>query len=565
MAQPITLEEFLSGVHPLYQRYYNDWNLAYRSYVGGVEYREGRYLRAYQTDIETTSETINTYDVDEGGYTSGKHRATTVNASSYADADKGGDYSGTFYGEKLSNTPMFPYVRLYCSEWNAMLFNSMPTRQLLDTPLMDKFLNNSDGEGNSINEFFSQLDLMTSIFGVMWVSCVKYTQSDYPLFKMHNPLDVVNWEYGYDGAGNLILRKLLIQLTEDENATVMRYFTPETIETIYMYKDEEDTDINIETDLDIIEGDGYVKTVTPNELGYIPCQPVYQGSKIYNGVGHTPTFDIAQIQRSIYGDFGELYSAVTYGSHPVNLVDENTSELNDGKVGAEPGTVLRVPSSVGGTPNYVYEFVAPEMQGVDQISKLIDQKIEKMNQVAMIRSDDLIKASRSGVQIEQYDSKLEAFVRRKAVALENAEYNIWTMWFDWMNMNMPEDFAVSYNRQYGKRALNYEIEEINNVLALYDQFNTRFGSKDLYKVEEYQTIAEAEARAVELGGTGYHEHTSDDGVVTYMPFANHLEYELAVDALNKELDVSSDDANIQEGLKKRIQQLLSGSYSENSL
>ena len=50
-----------------------------------------------------------------------------------------------------------------------------------------------------------------------------------------------------------------------------------------------------------------------------------------------------------------------------------------------------------------------------------------------------------------------------------------------------------------------------------------------------------------------------------LPFANHLEYELAVDALNKELDVSSDDANIQEGLKKRIQQLLSGSYSENSL
>lgn len=551
----MTLEEFLSGVHPLYQRYYNDWNLAYRSYVGGVEYREGRYLRAYQTDIETTSETINTYDIDEGGYSAGKHRAQIVQANSYNDADKGVDYSGTFYGEKLSNTPMFPYVRLYCSEWNAMLFNSMPTRQLIDTPEMDKFVNNSDGEGNSINEFFSQLDLMTSIFGVMWVSCVKYTESDYPLFKMHTPLDVVNWEYGYDGAGNLILRKLLIQLSEDDTTTVLRYFTPETIETIYQYKDDEDADISIETDLEIIEGDGYVKTVTPNELGYIPCIPVYQGTKIYNGVGHTPTFDIAQIQRSIYGDFGELYSAVTYGSHPVNLVDENTSELNDGKVGAEPGTVLRVPSSVGGTPNYVYEFVAPEMQGVDQISKLIDQKIEKMNQVAMIRSDDLIKASRSGVQIEQYDSKLEAFVRRKAVALENAEYNIWTMWFDWMNMNMPDDFAVSYNRQYGKRALNYEIEEINNVLALYDQFQTRFGTEGLYRVEDYQTVAEAEARATELGGEGYHEHTREDGLVTYMPFATHLEYELATGE-RTEADTEF-KTEMRDKIRMRLSQLLS--------
>ena len=565
MAQPITLEEFLSGVHPLYQRYYNDWNLAYRSFVGGVEYREGRYLRAYQTDVETASETINTYDIDEAGYTSGKHRATLVNAGSYNDADRGVDYDGTFYGEKLTNTPMFPYVRLYCSEWNAMLFNSMPTRVLADTPEMQKFVNNADGEGNSINEFFSQVDLMTSIFGVMWVSCVKYTESEYPLFKMHTPLDVLNWEYGYDGAGNLKLKKLLIQLSEDDNVTVMRYFTPETIETIYQYKDEEQQDIMIDTDLEIIEEDGYVKTVVANELGYIPCLPVYQGTKIYNGVGHTPTFDIAQIQRSIYGDFGELYSAVTYGSHPVNLVDENTSELNDGKVGAEPGTVLRVPTSVGGSPNYVYEFVAPEMAGVDQISKLIDQKIEKMNQVAMIRSDDLIKASRSGVQIELYDSKLEAFVRRKAVALENAEYNIWSMWFDWMNMNMPEEFSVSYNRQYGKRALNYEIEEINNVLALYDQFNTRFGSEGLYKVEDYASIELAEARAIELGGEGHHEHVAEDGTVTYMPFANHLDYELAVDALNKELDASEEDAKIQEGLKKRIQQLLSGSYSENSL
>ena len=567
MAQYKTLEEFLSGAHPLYSRYYNDWQLAHRSYIGGVEYRSGRYLRAYQTDVETQSETINTYDIDQNGYTSSVGRAEIVQAQSYGAADKGEEsYDGTFYGEKLNNTPLFPYVRLYASEWNAMLFNSVPTRNLvIDRPELTQFLNNSDGEGNSINEFASQLDLMTSIFGVMWVSCVKYTESDIPLFKMHTPLDVINWEYGYDGAGNLKLRKLLIQLSEDESVTVLRYFTPETIETIYQYKDEDDTDIDIDTDLEIFEGNGYVKTVTPNELGYIPCQPVYQGAKIYNGIGQTPIFDIAQVQRSIYGDFAELYSAVTYGSHPVNLVDENTSELNDGKVGAEPGTVLRVPSSVGGQPQYVYEFKAPPMQGIEQISKLIDQKIDKMNQIAMVRSDDLIKASRSGVQIEQYDSKLEAFVRRKAVALENAEYNMWSMWFDWLNVEMPEDFSVSYARQYGKRALSHEIEEINSVLALYDQFQTRFGTQGEYTVEDYETVELAQASAIALGGTGYHEHTREDGLITYMPFANHLDYELALERLNKDIDSSEEDEEIQKGLKQRIQQLLNSSYSENSL
>ena len=43
-----------------------------------------------------------------------------------------------------------------------------------------------------------------------------------------------------------------------------------------------------------------------NPLGYIPCIPVYQNQKIYNGVGSTPTFDLAQIQRSVYGDMAEI-------------------------------------------------------------------------------------------------------------------------------------------------------------------------------------------------------------------------------------------------------------------
>jgi len=567
MAQYKTLEEFVSSLHPLYERYFADWQLAFKSYIGGVEYRHGKYLRAYETDTETASETIRTYDMDTTGTVTGTHKSFVNYSATSSDADRGlGDYEGTFYWEKLQNTPLFPYVRLYCSEWNAMLFNSPPHRQTPERPELERFLMNADGEGDSINEFMSELDLLTSVFGVMWVSCVKYTDSEYPLFKMHTPLEVLNWEYAYDGAGNLVLKKLLIQLTDNDEVTIYRYFTPETIETIYAPKDDS-VEIDIATDLEVIDEGDFMRTVTENELGYIPCIPIYQGTKIYNGVGHTPTFDIAQIQRSIYGDFGELYSAITYGSHPVNLVDENTSELNDGKVGAEPGTVLRVPGSVGGTPQYVYEFKAPPMQGVEQISKLVDQKIEKMNQIAMIRSDDLIKASRSGVQIEQYDSKLEAFVRRKAVQLENAEYNLWRIWFDWLNVEIPEEFYISYNRQYGKRAISYEIDEINNMLMLYDQYKQRFAhNEEIEQYEDLEVYASqelAEARAQELGGSGFHTH-EEDGVMIYMPFATHPELQTAL--MSKYgVGKNQDYEDIEDGLKKRIQQLLNGSYSENSL
>jgi hypothetical protein len=206
------------------------------------------------------------------------------------------------------------------------------------------------------------------------------------------------------------------------------------------------------------------------------------------------------------------------------------------------------------------------MQGVEQITKLVDQKIEKMNQVAMIRSDDLIKASRSGVQIEQYDSKLEAFVRRKAVQLENSEYNLWRIWFDWLNVEMPQDVAISYNRQYGKRAISYEIDEINNMLNLYDQYKTRFGNRAIEELEDaevYATQELAEARAVELGGSGFHTH-EEDGDIIYMPFATHPELQSAL-SQSLGIDPDQDDMEIEDGLKKRIKQLLNGSYSENSL
>ena len=51
---------------------------------------------------------------------------------------------------------------------------------------------------------------------------------------------------------------------------------------------------------------------------------------------------------------------------------------------------------------------------MNQLREYVNQLIEKMNAVAMVRLDELIKASRSGVQIEMFDSKLEAMIRRKA-------------------------------------------------------------------------------------------------------------------------------------------------------
>tara|TARA_R110001606_G_scaffold376174_1_gene534735 strand:+ start:508 stop:2217 length:1710 start_codon:yes stop_codon:yes gene_type:complete len=569
MAKKFDYVDFITGAHDLYQRYQDDWKLAVKSYYGGVEYRNGNYLKAYDIDYSTPSDVVNTYDVDSNGNQTAKYSSYIQPANSSSEANAGTQYASNFYNEKLLNVPVLPMTRLYVSEYNAILFRSPPVRDLPEDPDVQKFTQNADGEQNSINEFMSQVDVFSTVYGVVWVSCIKPAGAELPRWRWHSPLDVTNWEYGYNINGDLELSKLCIRITTEPDVEIFQYFTRDTIETIFIPFDEE-TEIDVPEGAEYLEGEGleskgFYRIVQENELGYIPVRPVYQSSKIYNGIGHTPIFDIAQLQRSIYSDYGEIYSSISYGAHPVTVVDENTLQQNNFNVGAEPGSTISVQSSLNGQPNYVFEFKAPPLDSIKELRELVEQKIEKMNQVAMVRSDELIKASRSGVQIEFYDSKLEAFIRKKAVSLENLEaHSLWPMWYDWMGKAMPEDLTVSYNRLYSQKGLENELKEIDMLINSFEKFQATFGESDvdIDDAEVYATQEQAEARAVELGGSGFHSH-DEDGTTIYMPFATHEELEMKQALSGEEASTFKED--IKYKLRERLNQLIEGSYTNNSL
>ena len=569
MAAPFNYYDYITGTHDLYQRYADTWRLSVRSYYGGPEYRNGQYLRSYSIDQSTPSDTIKTYD-QEDGIVTGSYITEVRPVATSQEADSGGSGSvGSFYQEKLDNVPVLPYTRLYVSEYNAILFRSPPVRNLPDESDIKSFIHNVDGEGNSLNEFMSQVDTYTTVYGVVWVSCLKLGNADYPKWRMHSPLDVLNWKYGYDANGELELESILIRTSSEPSVQILQHITKDTIETIFMPLTEEDIDVpegaeyieNLEDEDD----QGFYRTIQENPLGYPPVSPIYQSTKIYNGIGHTNMFDIAGVQRSIYGDYGEIYSSISYGAHPVTVVDETTLTQNDFNVGAEPGSVINVQNSLNGQPNYVFEFKAPPLDSIKELRELIDQKISKMNEIAMIRSEELIKASRSGVQLEMFDTKLEAMIRKKATSLENAEANVlWPMWFDWQGLSMPEDLTVSYNRLYNQKGLENELAELDKLLLTYERFEKVFGPDDYEDTpQEFATPEEAEAMANALGGTGTHSHTSEEGITIYMPFTSHEEYELRVGM------AKSESADFGPGLKMKIQerltQLVEGSYTNNSL
>jgi len=572
--------EFVSTVHPLYLRYENDWNLAVRSYYGGVEYRDANYLKAYDIDYTTPSEVISTYDTDDNGRTTNRYKSSINYTNTRSEAESGTSYASNFYQEKIQNVPVFPYTRLYVSEYNSILFRNPPTRELPEDPKVESFISDVSGDGSSINEFMSQVDLFSTIYGVVWVSCVKPSEAEHAIWKMHTPLDVTNWKYSYDKDGKLTLKELLIRSADEEDATIYTYYTNEEIQTIFVPKDEE-SEMSIDAD-NLIEEEEYSRIIQPNPLGYIPVVPVYAQNKIYNGVGSTPIFDIAQIQRSIYSDMGEIYSSISYGAHGVVVVDETTAELNDNAISGEPGSVIRTPSPLaGGGANYTFEFKAPPLDSIKELRELIDQKIEKMNAVAMVRSDELIRASRSGVQIETFDDKLTAFIRKKAQNLENVEaHQLWPMWYDWENQVAPEELEISYNRQYNRRGVEQEIAEINQLLGAFERFEQVFYTRPSnllptttpFVAEHFATQEEAEAKAVELGGSGFHTHEVNDQTV-YMPFNTHDEYELVLEINNPGVDFEESNSiaggSVKEELRERIQgrleELLGNTGTINSL
>lgn len=558
MADSNPYVDFVVSNHPLYDRYYKDWRLQEVSWYGSTEYKHARLLRAYAVDMQTPAETVSTFVTDDTGAVVAKRKVTaeTNFTNSPSAAERGDDVlDGTFYGEKLDNTPLYNYVKLIVAEYNAILFRNPPQRTLPDTPEVDEFIKNVDGSQNSINEFMSLVDMWTTVFGVCHVGCYKPVGSDIPKWHIHTPLDVTNWEYKYDRDGNLKLNRVSVKIEDSDAHEIYRVMTPETIDTVFVGRDEDYMpDID---DEDLVKIDDAVFMISqPNELGYVPIKTFYQSVKVYNNVGSTIIQDVAGIQRSIYGDLAEVYASLTYGSHPTLIVDETTSQMNDGAVGAEPGSVITVQAGLTETPSYVYEYKSPQLDSIEQIQKLIDSKIEKLTQIAMLRSEELIKASRSGEQIEVYDDKLSALIRRKATNLENGEAHLWDIWFDWTNQQKPQDFGVSYNRQYNKKALEHELKEIELSMQLLNKYEEMF---DDAPVEQYATQEEAVGRAQQLGGDGFHTH-EEDGVVVYMPFTTHAEYEAALGYVDLDADFKDD---MREMIKERLKQLLESTTTTN--
>ena len=97
-------------------------------------------------------------------------------------------------------------------------------------------------------------------------------------------------------------------------------------------------------------------------------------------------------------------------------------------------------------------------------------------------------------------------------------------------------------------------------MTTYTKYKETFGSE--VPVEEYGTSAEAEQRAQQLGGSGFHSHTGPDGVTIFMPFRTHAQFEAA---LVGDQETQTYEEDLRDKLRQRLTELLDSSSTSNSL
>ena len=118
-------------VHSEYSAYIPRWQYLMRSYLGGVQYKMGKYLTRYVYETE-------------------------------------GEFTA-----RIRQTPLDNHVKSIIHIYNSFLYRNEPKRDLgnlKDTQEAENFLKDADMEGGTWESFMRDVNIMSSVYG-----CLLYT------------------------------------------------------------------------------------------------------------------------------------------------------------------------------------------------------------------------------------------------------------------------------------------------------------------------------------------------------------------------------------------------------
>ena len=417
-----TLEQ-LQVTHPNYKSVAKQANYYYQSYIGGEQYKAGRYLTQYL------------------GENSGP---------------------GDQYLKRINATPLDNHVQTTVDIYRSFLFRDLPRRELgslTDNPLVREWVMDTDQEGQSMNSFLKTANDLAMVTGSVWILVDKpnyrvETQAEAEALGIrayacvYTPQNVLDWYYERNVAGKLILQKIKVKEHENDEVVTFTCWYPDYVEKYTASKDEYG---NLE---DIINYETY-----ENPLGYIPFVHHAPLRSPVKGVGYSLISDVADQQKYIYNLLSELEQTIRISGHPTLAKTPAT----DATAGA--GGIVTMPEDLD--PQLKPYLLQPASAGISGILQTIENcvgAIQRMTHTSAVQATS--GTPMSGVALQTERQLLNAKLSDLADTLKETEIALWRIWFDWQALDAPEDFHIEYPETFDIRDAHAELEKYKKALEL---------------------------------------------------------------------------------------------------
>lgn len=398
----------------LYDNYAGRWEYYIRSYLGGEEYKGGRYLQEYNLELENEFE------------------------------------------KRLQFTPLDNHCRNIVHIYSSFLFRVLPTRKLEslnDDPATQMFLDDADLEGRSFDALMREVQTYASVYGHCWLLLDKpnsnartraeeLQQEIRPYMNIYTPENVMDWEWDRAASGKYYLKYLKIREFRSREKDVYRLWYLDRIDTVELQRMGAKAPVLIDS--------------VPNPLNSIPAVCLYNQRSHDRGVGVSDLTDVADLQRAIYNELSEIEQLIRLSNHP-SLV-----KTRDVDASAGAGAIIELPDNVD--PALKPYILQPSGQNLDSVLKTIQTKIDAINRlthVGAVRSTS--ERTVSGVALRTEFQLLNARLSEKAKLMELAEEQIWRYFALWQNKVF--DGAIYYPESFDLRDWATDLEVLQQAKA----------------------------------------------------------------------------------------------------
>ena len=403
--------------HKDYSSNVSNWEYYIRSFNGGYDYMIGQYLNRYNLELDNE------------------------------------------FNQRLANTPCDNHCKNIVQIYSSFLFRTKASRDfgnMAEEPSLERFLKDSDLEGNNFNTVMKSAQNYASIYGHCFLVLDKpkiqtntraeeLDQDIRPYLSILTPENVLDWNFKRQPNGKYVLDYLKIREEVDKNGgTYIRVWYQDRVDTLYV-EDQKTEPTLIDT--------------ADNQIGKIPAVILYNAKSHKRGIGQSDLVDISDLQRAIYNEYSEIEQLIRLTNHP-SLVKTNGVNASAGA-----GAIIEMPDEM--EPNLKPYLLQPSGQNLNAIMDSIARKVESINRIAHTGAVRNTKTQiSSGIALQTEFELLNARLSEKADNLELAEEQIFKIYADYQNttfdgeINYPDTFNI---RDYATDLLFYQQAKAINV------------------------------------------------------------------------------------------------------